>query len=89
MKVVLNFTKQKGLYVAEAEITGEFNLHLEKDGTGKVSLYQDTSGRNTGGLIYEAKGVPAVYDQDFSCLVYPKKMRIVSTVPVKYGCLNY
>lgn len=76
----LVFTKQDSGYVAEFTATGDFNLHIEKKEKGGVFFYQKS--------IYDGEYVPIkdikfdkydfYLDTDFSALVYPKYIKIVS-----------
>lgn len=75
----LSFVKNEKVFVAEFEVTGDFNLHIEKP-SGKVVVYQRTAGGKYSKVLgfsgnygfYDDK----VIDYDFTALVYPKSIKI-------------
>lgn len=80
----LEFKKQNGLYEVEFEVTGNFNLHLERKNYGRVELYQKTSSETnyTSSPSYSANG-DAIINLDFSMGVYPKFVKIISYTEVE------
>lgn len=80
----LEFKKQNGLYEVEFEVTGDFNLHLERKNYGRVELYQKTSSETnyTSSPSYSANG-DAIINLDFSMGVYPKFVKIISYTEVE------
>lgn len=78
----LNFQKNNNSYIAEVEVASDFNLHIERDTAGYLILQVRTSptGKfdSVGG--FNASEYDQVIDYDFSALVYPKTIRIVSKV---------
>lgn len=80
----LEFKKQNGLYEVEFEVTGNFNLHLERKSYGRVELYQKTSSETnyTSSPSYSTNG-DAVINLDFSMGIYPKFVKIVSYTEVE------
>ena len=77
----LNFERIDNLYVAELEVTSDFNLHIERDTEGRLDIYQRTAGGqyeyiNDIGWLNRR----LVYDYDFTALVYPKYIKIVTSV---------
>ena len=46
--MTLTFNKVNNVYVCEFEVNGDFNLHIEKEGNGSVTMYQ--RGTPEGGL---------------------------------------
>lgn len=61
-------------FVAEFQVMKDFNLHIEKNFEGRVSISQKTAGFQyavTKGLIYSD-----VIDMDFQGIVYPKQIRV-------------
>ena len=77
----LNFERIDNLYVAEFEVTSDFNLHIERDTEGRLDIYQRTAGGqyeyiNDIGWLNRR----LVYDYDFTALVYPKYIKIVTSV---------
>ena len=80
----LTFLNQGGAYVAEFVATTNFNLHIEKTDGGGLFFYQKS--------IYDGNYAPIkgiefgkhdyCLDEDFSGVVYPKYIKIVSnTMP--------
>lgn len=80
----LEFKKQNGLYEVEFEVTGNFNLHLERKNYGRVELYQKTSSETnyTSSPSYSANG-DAIINLDFSMGIYPKFVKIISYTEVE------
>ena len=77
----LNFERIDNLYVAEFEVASDFNLHIERDTEGRLDIYQRTAGGqyeyiNDIGWLNRR----LVYDYDFTALVYPKYIKIVTSV---------
>ena len=76
----LNFTKVGNEWVAEFEAPSDFNLHLERKGTGSLIVSQ----RGSGSGEYAAAFVKGVYegqrviDYDFGALIYPKWIKVTS-----------
>lgn len=101
----LIFTKNVNtqMYVAEAVVNANFNIHLERTGDGGLNFYQkngeyteaidDRSATKRG---FDAVAVPntvplnsgLVFDYDFDALVYPKTIRIESGSEVISGILT-
>jgi len=84
----LTFEKINNKYISEFEITTDCNLHLEKKTAGPIKLYQRTVG---GGydLINDVKNVSGVVDDvDLVALVYPKTIKIESSVEPTYAALT-
>lgn len=78
----LNFTENEGKYVAEVKVTADFNLHIEREGSGFLNV----SVRTTEDGAYDSvKGASFNYadpvvDCDFTGVIYPKYIKIVSKV---------
>lgn len=78
----LNFTENEGKYVAEVKVTADFNLHVEREGSGFLNV----SVRTTEDGAYDSvKGASFNYadpvvDCDFTGVIYPKYIKIVSKV---------
>ena len=85
----LEFKKQNGLYEVEFEVTGDFNLHLERKNYGRVELYQKTSSETnyTSSPSYSANG-DAIINLDFSMGVYPKFVKIISYTEVEKAIIT-
>lgn len=69
----------------EFTVTSDFNLHIEKQSAGDMSMYQRTSASGEyaplnykGNYLYNK-----VIDVDFYGLVYPKHILVVSSVPIE------
>lgn len=77
----IQFTNINNLWVAEFEVTSDFNLHLERDTEGRLDIYQRTAGGDYE-YIYDIGYLNkrTVYDNDFQALVYPKWIKIKSAV---------
>lgn len=82
----LQFQKVGGRYEAEFEATGDFNLHCERKGAGNFKLYQKGTpeGQYATESSYADHNAEAVVDKDFSMLVYPKHIKVVSEKEVTY-----
>lgn len=93
--MLLNFVQSSGVFgkntlawETEFEATGDFNLHIEKS-MGKIRLYQRTAGGKYDAI--EGVGYPEgnpVFDYDFTALVYPKTIKIVSEVEPTYAAVT-
>lgn len=70
-----------GSWVAEFEATADFNLHIERDGTGPIRVYQRTSAEGDFAAVNEF-GVDndrrTVLDVDFTGVIYPKTIKVES-----------
>jgi hypothetical protein len=77
----LNFTKIDNLWVAEFSVSGEFNLHLERNEGGQLNISQRTAGSNYE-HIEDAHQLDSrlIFDADFQGLIYPKWIKIKSAV---------
>lgn len=77
----IKFNQVGNLWVAEFEVTSDFNLHIERDAEGKLDIYQKTAG-NQYEYIYDIGYLNnrMVYDSDFTALIYPKYIKIKSAV---------
>lgn len=83
MDMELTFEKTGSKFVAEFEVTGDFNLHVEKP-YGKMYMSQRTAGGRydridafNGNYNFSDN---SVIDYDFTALVYPKFIKIESEV---------
>lgn len=70
----------KDAYEADFQVTGDFNLHVERTRGGRFLVYQRTTESGDYGLVddFGRKDGVACIDYDFSALVYPKWIKIVS-----------
>lgn len=76
----LVFNKQEDFFVAEFSVSADFNLHIERAETGFIQIKQRTT---PSGEYDYIKGLNItqnnlVLDYDFSSIVYPKYIKIVS-----------
>lgn len=86
----LQFTQTgKGFYVAEFEATADFNLHVERKAIGQVLMYQST-GTGDYALVEGVKQLEGktVFDYDFTALIYPKRIKIVSMSEPTYAVIT-
>ena len=75
----IQFTKQGKTYVAEFEVNADFNLHIEKSQSGYLYMRQrSTSGKWDSVRNFQATDSDYIVDYDFTALVYPKQIRLVS-----------
>ena len=76
-------------WVAEFEATSDFNLHLERESMGWLTVGQRTT--SSGGydesfkLPYDGR----VIDYDFGALVYPKWIKVTSSSKVVKGEVTF
>lgn len=64
----------------EFEVTADFNLHIEREKGGRILFYQKSQGAGGWAHIDDMgwqDGKPSI-DYDFTALVYPKMIKIVS-----------
>lgn len=78
----LTFHKDGGSFVAEFVITADFNLHLEGVLLEDYKIYQKTAGNAYARVqgLTDRPNYEKVLDFDFSGVVYPKTIKIVSEV---------
>lgn len=76
----LNFEKQGTKWVAEFKVTGDFNLHIEREEKGFLFVQQRTTSDGEYDSVKESNFSPSdgVIDMDFVALVYPKWIKVVS-----------
>lgn len=76
----LQFKKVGKRWVAEFEATGNFNLNIERVEPSKIKIYQKGSeeGEYASSASWEINYAPSVVDNDFSALIYPKFIKVVS-----------
>jgi hypothetical protein len=76
----IQFQKEGLHWVAEFQVTADFNLHLEREGTGSLRIMQSTV---SGGMYDRVKGGSFNYndlvvDIDFTSVIYPKFIQVIS-----------
>lgn len=76
----LQFEKIGNKWVAEFEATGNFNLNVKRVKPSSVKVYQKGSanGEYASMASWDSKLAPSVIDYDFSALIYPKFIKVVS-----------
>lgn len=75
------FENREGSWVSEFEVSGDFNLHIEGVLEGNVRVYQRSVSSGNYALVRDAMIYPSydrVFDFDFTGLVYPKWIKVVS-----------
>lgn len=86
----LIFNKIGNKYVSEFVVTSDFNLHIERPEGGIINVYQRTSSEGEYAIIDEFDaGGKSVFDIDFTALVYPKWIKIVSEKEPKVGVVTF
>lgn len=76
----IQFQKEGNRWIAEFQVTADFNLHLEREGTGSLRVMQSTM---SGGKYDHIRGGSFNYDDlvvdvDFTSIVYPKFIQVIS-----------
>jgi hypothetical protein len=87
----LEFVKDGNVFVAEFEVAGDFNLHVERPASGLFSVYQRTA--QSGKYAY-VSGLGSqigkdVIEYDFTGVIYPKSIRVVSEVNPTMGVVTF
>ena len=87
----LSFVKEGRRYFAEFKATSDFNLHIEKTGSGFLYVQQKTVENaeydSIRGATFAQSDV--VIDIDFTALVYPKWIKIVTEVEPTLAVVTY
>lgn len=86
----LNFKNKGGAYEAQVKVEGDFNIHVERPKTSLLKIYQKSSeeGQYASESSWGSSKEPKVIDEDFSMLVYPKVVKIVSGAPVEKASVD-
>lgn len=73
----LTFLKDGNKWVAEFEVTGDFNIHIEK-GAGSLSVLQTSvpGGKYDNVPSLYMSNVDTTMDKDVTALIYPKTLLI-------------
>lgn len=86
----LTFNKTNDQWVAEFEATADFNLHIERSDVGTLGIYQrGTANGNYAPVEGAVLQLGKTYDADFSALVYPKYIKVVSASEVTSAEVTY
>ena len=73
-------------WVSEFEVTSDFNLHIERVSGGRFLVYQKSVADGEYDIVDGLrKDHKAVIDLDFTALVYPKYIKVVSEAEVTYA----
>lgn len=79
----LIFEKEHGMYVAEFQATGDFNIHLERNDRGLLNILQSTVADGKYDSISSHNVIQdRVFDCDFTAAIYPKYIKIISNTEV-------
>ena len=81
----LTFTKTNNLFISEFQVNSDFNLHIEREEHGIFNIFQRTTSSGEYALVNHEQKLDnkSVIDYDFTSLIYPKYIKIVSsTEPV-------
>lgn len=78
----LNFIKDGNVFIAEFEVAGDFNLHVERKERGIFSVYQRTALNGKYAYVEDIGSQTGkdVIEYDFTGVIYPKMIKIVSEV---------
>lgn len=71
-------------FEAEFEATSNFNLHIERTETGRITVWQRTGESSEYSLIsgFGNRGSQKIIDVDCTAAVWPKSIKVVSeTIP--------
>jgi hypothetical protein len=87
----LSFVKEGGSYSAEFEATSDFNLHIEREDLGFLYVQQRTTSEGEYDSVRGADFAPSdlIIDIDFTALVYPKWIKIISEKEPKVGVVTF
>ena len=88
MKKLVFIENQSGDFEAEFEVTGDFNLHLERDNKGTVTILQKTYIDGEYALSNEFPYYYNNFDYDFTGLIYPKMIKVISNNEVRLGVVT-
>lgn len=80
----LNFTLENGLYVATFTATTNFNIHIERESRGLLGILQTSVENSQYSHIIEHKPFlqNKVFDCDFSGVIWPKYIKIISDTEI-------
>lgn len=80
----VTFSKNGDTYVGSFTVTSDFNIHIEKESDGDMCiLHKGVAEGAYASTTFTTNYLRnKVFDYDFSALVYPKYIKVVSLVPV-------
>ena len=78
-------------YETEFSAEADFNLHVERKRCGRILFYQKTSENGNFAIIDGLRNLDAkgVIDIDFTALIYPKTIKIVSESEPTLAVVTY
>lgn len=87
----IQFEKKGNRWIAEFQVTADFNLHLEREETGALIVKQRTTADGQydnikGGVLGYSD---LVVDIDFTAVVYPKYIQVQSMSEPKMCVVTY
>ena len=86
LEFVLNHDNK---YEVSFEVSNDFNVHIEKTSPGPVEFYQSTvSGGNYDKVDITNNTNGVVVDLDFTGVVYPKFIKVISSTNVLSAVLT-
>ena len=77
-------------WVSEFEVTADFNLHIERKKGGRFLVYQKSVADGEYDIVDGVGRLDhkAVIDLDFTALIYPKYIKVVSEAEVTMGIVT-
>ena len=79
----LNFTLENGLYVATFTATTNFNIHIERESRGLLGILQTSVENSQYSPIIDHKSLQdKIFDCDFSGVIWPKYIKIISDTEI-------
>lgn len=90
MVTELKFSKTEVGYESQVvTVTSDFNLHLEREKSGAVYIFQRTDGNKFGyGTSFDAGNMWKDLDVDLNVRLYPKDIKVLSSSAVIYGSIS-
>lgn len=82
MEKQLAFNASGNLYVAEVQVSADYNIHIEMEGKGTIEVFQRGCSQGEYRRAYIESKWGRVIDADFCHAVYPKYIRIAVTSKV-------
>ena len=83
----LTFTQSGDAYIAETSVNADFNIHIEREASGGLSIEMSHLQNGEYTPIPDIKQWGA-FDQSFYDVVYPIYLRIISrTAPISGKCV--
>ena len=85
--MTLEFEKIDDKFVSKFEVSGDFNIHIEKE-LGHIEMYQTTvwDGKYESIKSFKVDPTQDIIDVDMTALVYPKYLRIEAYTNTAPNC---